>query len=105
MIFFLLCTSIFSGVLKEWSTMKASKYHYHSTMNDFLKLEFAQLKKESSTKPNPQRETSDLKAEAIWASAQWRCFTYNLIQGIYLKSQRRDYYIDKHLATHHKFDC
>jgi hypothetical protein len=32
--------------------MKASTYHYHSTMNDFLKLEFAQLKKESSTK-NP----------------------------------------------------
>ncbi len=31
-------------------------------MNDFLKLEFSQLKKESSTKPNPQKETSDLKA-------------------------------------------
>jgi hypothetical protein len=40
-------------------------------MNDFLKLQFAQLKKESSTIPNPQKETSDLKAGYVDAQCRW----------------------------------
>ncbi len=78
--------------------MKTSPYHYHSTMNDFLKLQFAQLKKESSTIPNPQKETSDLKAGYV--DAQCRCFTYKLTQVPEKRLLHR-----QALGTHHKFDC
>jgi hypothetical protein len=61
----------------------------------FLKLEFAQLKKESSTKPNPQRETSDLKAEAMGKCSMEMLYLQFDSRHI-PKSQRRDYYIDKH---------
>jgi len=68
-------------------------------MNDFLKLQFAQLKKESSTIPNPQKETSDLKAGYVDAQCRW------LYLQIDSSPREEIITIDKALGTHHKFDC